>query len=427
MEQFLNIPENYIQLFLVVIYSLVIGLSQTKLRMKSEEKEPFFGSDRTFTLIGLLSYILYIINPETKVFWAGGGAALVVLLGINYYFKLYQLHRYGITTIVIALITYCIPALIMTQPIEFSLLVLVIVLLLTEMKETFISFATRMNNDEFLTLAKFIIIAGIILPILSNERIVDSINLTPRKIWLATVVISAMSYISYLLQKFVFRNSGLLVAGILGGLYSSTATTVVLSRKSKKAPDYLCYRYSGAIIIATGMMFIRIMVLLLIFNTYLFYQTWYYFIILSAVITGAGLAVYYYKSPTAEQLQNFNSIENDKNPLEFKVALIFAVLFVVFTLVTQYTIQQFGMQGLKVLAFAVGVTDITPFIISLFQGSYQVVVASVVLSATFLALLSNNIVKLGYGLALGSKANRKPLIIGFVIACLATLIVLLII
>jgi len=151
MKHFLDIPENYAQLLLVVIYSLVIGLSQRKLRMKIEEKEPHFGSDRTFTLIGILSYILYIIDPDTKVFWGFGGAALVVLLGFNYYFKLYHLRRYGITTIVIALITYCIPALIMTQPFEFSLLVLVIVLLLTEMKETFVSFTNRMNNDEFLT------------------------------------------------------------------------------------------------------------------------------------------------------------------------------------------------------------------------------------------------------------------------------------
>ena len=426
MEQFLNIPESYIQLFLVVIYSLVIGLSQRKLRMKSEEKEPFFGSDRTFTLIGLLSYILYIIDPETKVFWGGGGAALVILLAFNYYFKLYHLRRFGITTIIIAFITYCIPALIMTQPFELSLMVLVVVLLLTEMKETFISFANRMNNDDFLSLAKFIIIAGIILPILSNERIIESINLTPRMIWLSTVIISGMSYVSYLLQKFVFRNSGLLVAGILGGLYSSTATTVVLSRKSKKAPECLRYRYSGAIIMATGMMFIRIMILLLIFNTELFRQFWYYFVILALLATGIGFAVYRHKTPTAEQLQSFDSSDSDKNPLEFKVALIFAVLFVLFTLLTHYTIQEFGAQGLKILAFMIGVTDITPFVTSLFQGSHQVV-AGAVISASFLALLSNNIVKLAYGLALGAKSNRKPLIIGFSIVCAATLIVLLVV
>ncbi len=426
MKHFLDIPENYVQLLLVVIYSLVIGLSQRKLRMKIDEKEPHFGSDRTFTLIGILSYILYIIDPETKVFWGCGGAALVVLLGFNYYFKLYHLQRYGITTIIIAFITYCIPALIITQPIEFSLLVLVIVLLLTEMKETFISFASRMNNDEFLILAKFIIIAGIILPILSDERIIDNIDLTPRKIWLTTVVISGMSYISYLLQKFVFRNSGLLVAGILGGLYSSTATTIVMSRKSKETPEYMRYRYSGAIIMATGMMYVRVLMLMLIFNMDLFYESWHYFAVLFPLTTGIGLAVYYYKSPTAEQLQNVNDQGRDNNPLEFNVALIFALLFVVFNLATFYVIQKFGIQGLQILSFLVGITDITPFVTSLFQGSYQVV-TSAIISATFLAVLSNNIVKLGYGLAFGPKRNRKPLIIGFSIACAATLIVLLIV
>jgi len=425
MEQFLNIPENYIQLFLVVIYSLVIGLSQRKLQMKSEENEPFFGSDRTFTLIGLLSYILYIIDPGTKVFWGFGGVLLAMLLGFNYYFKLYHLRRYGITTIIIAFITYCIPALIMTQPFELSLLVLVIILLLTEMKESFISFANRMNNDEFLSLAKFIIIAGIILPILSNERIIENIDLTPRKIWLSTVIISGMSYISYLLQKFVFRRSGLLIAGILGGLYSSTATTIVLSRKSKKAPDSLRYRYSGAIVMATGMMFVRVMILLSIFNMDLFLQTWYYFVSLFALITGVGFAVYSYKPPTAEQLQDFGA-ENEKNPLEFRVALIFAMLFVVFTLATFYTIQEFGTQGLNILALIVGITDITPFVISLFQGGYEVTGCAVI-SATFLTILSSNITKLVYGLAIGPKRNRKPLIVGFSIACVATLVVLLIV
>jgi len=425
MEQFLNIPENYVQLFLVVVFSLVIGLSQRKLQLKNEENEPFFGSDRTFTLIGLLSYILYIIDPQTKIFWGCGGAALVVLLGFNYYFKLYHLRRYGITSIIIAFITYCVPALIVTQPVEFCLLVLVIVLLLTEMKETFISFASRLNNNEFLTLAKFLIIAGIILPILSNERIIDTINLTPRNIWLATVVISGMSYISYLLQKFVFHNSGLLVAGILGGLYSSTATTIVLSRKSKKAPECLRYRYAGAIIMATATMFLRIMVLLLIFNMQLFFMTWYYFIILTIVIGVLGFWVYNYKTPSAEQLQDFDNNENDRNPLEFKVALIFALLFVVFTLATFYTIQRFGAQGLKILSLAVGVTDITPFVTSLFQGSYQIT-AGAVISATFLTSLSNNIVKLGYGLAMGTKLNRKLLIITFAVICAATFVVMLI-
>jgi uncharacterized membrane protein (DUF4010 family) len=424
MEQYIHIPDNYIQLFLVVAFSLVIGLSQRKLQLKSDEHEPFFGSDRTFTLIGILGYILYIIDPISKVFWGCGGIGLLFLLGVNYYFKLYHMRRYGLTSIVTACITYCIPTLVMTQPVEFSLLVLVIVLLLTEMKETFISVTSRMNSDEFMTLAKFIIIAGIILPILPNERIFVDINLTPRTVWLATVIISGMSYASYLLQKFVFRGSGLLVSGILGGLYSSTATTVVLARKSKRSPDYLSYRYSGAIITAIGMMFIRIAILLLIFNMSLFGQSWYFFVIMTLVTTTVGLWVYYHKTPTEEQLKQVENVEDDRNPLEFKVALIFAALFVVFTLVTHYTLQEFGTQGLKALSFVVGITDITPFITNLFQGGDYVVSGSLVIAATFIATFSNNIIKLGYALALGSKANRKPLLAGLGIVSLVNLVLL---
>jgi uncharacterized membrane protein (DUF4010 family) len=420
MERFIHIPDNYIQLFLVVGFSLIIGLSQRKLQLKSEEHEPFFGSDRTFTLIGILAYILYIIDPTTKVFWGCGGVGLLVLLMVNYYFKLYHLRKYGLTTIIIACITYCIPALIMTQPLEFSLLVLVVVLLLTEMKETFISVASRMNNDEFLTLAKFIIIAGIVLPILPNEQIYEGINLTPRNVWLATVIISGMSYASYLLQKFVFYNSGLLVSGILGGLYSSTATTVVLSRKSKKSPDYFCYHYSGAIIISVGMMFIRIAILLLIFNMSLFNGSWYLFLIMAAVTTAAGLWIYSRKTRTEEPQKQTDNKEDDRNPLEFKVAVIFAALFVLFTLIIHYTFQEFGAQGLKTLSFAVGITDITPFITNLFQGDY-ITSGTLIITATFIATLSNNIMKLGYSLALGAKANRKPLITGFSIISLINL------
>lgn len=427
-EQFLpNIPDSYIHLFLVVAFSLVIGLSQRKLQLKNEKNDAFFGSDRTFTLIGMLGYILYIIDPDSKVFWGVGGCGLIALLSCNYYYKLHHLRRYGLTSIITACITYCIPALVLTQPLHFSLLVLVIVLLLTEMKETFISMANRMNSDEFITLAKFLIIAGIVLPLLPNERIFEGVNLTPRNIWLATVIISGMSYISYLLQKFVFRNSGLLLSGILGGLYSSTASTVVLSRKSKKADESLQQRYVGAIFLAISMMFVRIIILLLIFNPALLSYLLGYCSFLFLTTFCTGIVIYYHKPTGADEGKKYAANISDNNPLEFKVALIFAALFVLFTVVTYYVISEFGTQGLTALSFAVGVTDITPFIIGLFQGNYAAVTPLMIVMATCCATLSNNVVKMGYALFLGPKSNRRLLITGFSIICAANILSLLLV
>ena len=76
-----------------------------------------------------------------------------------------------------------------TQPSWFYVTVIVRVLLLTELKHTFTEFAQRMKNDEMITLAKFLAISGIILPILPNKNLIPEINLTPYSIWLATVVV----------------------------------------------------------------------------------------------------------------------------------------------------------------------------------------------------------------------------------------------
>lgn len=136
----------------------------------------------------------------------GGGAVLGLLLGLNYYVKQSQFHVFGVTTIIIALITYCLAPIVSTQPSWFYVMVIVTVLLLTELKHTFTEFAQRMKNDEMITLAKFLAISGIILPMLPHKNLIPDINLTPYSIWLATVVVSGISYLSYLLKRYVFMN-----------------------------------------------------------------------------------------------------------------------------------------------------------------------------------------------------------------------------
>ena len=429
MEKYFDtIPPNMINFCLVAVFSLLIGLSQRKLQMRKEESQTAsFGSDRTFTLIGILGYILYILDPENLTLYSGGGILLMLIIGISYFFKLYYYRIYGITSIVIALITYCLAPLVCTQPSWFYLLVVVVVLLLTEMKESFSNFAKRMNNDEMITLSKFILISGIILPILPKDEIIEGINLTAYNIWLATVVVSAVSYASYLLNKFVFRDSGIIISGIISGLYSSTAATLVLAKKSRESGGRDINQYIAAIIFATAMMYIRVLVLIAIFNADLLKSTWHYFVIMFIVSMAVGIIAYFYKHSAKKQDDAPDSSEiGDKNPLEFKVALIFAVLFVLFTIITHYTIEYLGTSGLTWLSVIVGVSDVSPFLINLFQGGYSVAISAIAI-ATFSSLISNNVVKLIYAIAFtGKKAGmRKELAIAFTIITVVNVILLL--
>ena len=399
-------PRELVTFLLVTLFSLLIGLSQRRISLKREGETTLFGTDRTFTFIGILGYLLYILDPYEMRLFMGGGLVVGLLLGINYYVKQSQYHVFGVTTIIIALITYCIAPIVSTQPSWFYIMVIVTVLLFTEMKHTFTEIAQRMQNDEMVTLAKFLAISGIILPMLPNENFIPGVNLTPYTIWLATVVVSGISYLSYLLKKYVFRQSGILVSGIIGGLYSSTATISILARKCKNAKSEEVPEYAAAMLFAVSMMYLRFLILILIFSLDVFKIIYPYLLGMSLVT--ACIALFVHKRAQARGvLAMIENDEDEKNPLEFKVALIFAFLFVVFTVLTHYTLTYSGTGGLNILSVVAGFSDITPFILNLLQGTGGVAV--LVIGACILqAIASNILVNMFYALFFSQR--RKELI-----------------
>ncbi len=406
------LPQELVTFILVTLFSLLIGLSQRKISLKREGEITLFGTDRTFTFIGILGYLLYILDTENLRLFMGGGLILGGLLGLNYYVKQAKYGVFGVTTIVIALITYCIAPIVSTQPSWFYVMVVVTVLLLTELKHTFTEIAQRMKNDEMVTLAKFLAISGIILPMLPDENIIPEINLTPYTIWLTTVVVSGISYLSYLLKRYVFRESGVLVSGIIGGLYSSTATISVLARKSRNASPQEGTDYVAAMLMAVSMMFLRFLILILIFSQDVFVAVYPYLLVMSAVAAGTAWYIRFRQQrvhgnpgPMAE--------EDSSNPLEFKVALIFAILFVVFTVVTHYTVLYAGTGGLNLLSVVSGFSDITPFILNLLQGSSVSVV--VIVACCLQAIVSNIFINMCYALFFSGRKSplHRTLLKGF--------------
>ncbi len=400
------LPQELVTFVLVTLFSLLIGLSIRRLSLKREGETTLFGTDRTFTFIGILGYLLYILDPVEMHLFMGGGFILGLLLGINYYVKQLSFHVFGVTTIIIALITYCLAPIVSTQPSWFYVMLVVTVLLFTEMKHTFTELVQRMQNDDMITLAKFLAISGIILPMLPNENFIPGINLTPYTIWLATVVVSGISYLSYLLKRYVFRQSGILVSGIVGGLYSSTATISILARKCKQVKTVEIPEYVAAMLFAVSMMYLRFLILILIFSQEIFLVIYPYLLLMSAI--AACIALILHKRMKAKgALEEIEEDSEEKNPLEFKVALIFALLFVAFTVITHYTLLYTGTKGLNVLSFVAGLSDITPFILNLLQETNSIA-AAIIAACTMQAIISNILVNMLYAIFFSN--HRKPLV-----------------
>lgn len=396
------LPQDFVNFVLVALFALLIGLSQRRIALKREGETTVFGTDRTFTFIGILGYLLYILSPDDFTLFIGGGAIVGLLLATNYLVKQLRHDVYGVTSIIIALITYCLAPIVYTQPSWLSVTVVVAVLMLAEMKHTFTELVQRMNNDEMLTLAKFLAIAGIVLPMLPDKPFVAGVSLTPYSIWLATVVVSGISYFSYLLRRYVFKEAGIMVAGLLGGLYSSTATIIVLARNCKAAAEGEKREYVAAMLMSVAMMFLRFLFLAAIFSRPLLARLYPYLLAMCVLTAATSLAMHLRWRHHAHK--GAVEAEETSNPLEFKVALIFALLFVVFTFVTHFTYIYFGDSGVNVLSFVSGVSDITPFVLNLF-GNANLGIDDIV-RCSLQAMLANVAVNMVYAYLFSGKSRR---------------------
>lgn len=420
-----NFPDINTELlfnFLVVTaLSLILGLEQRRHhKEQDEEHDTLLGTDRTFTFLGILGFILYILDDEKLRLFAGGGLIVSVLMAIYYHNKIKIRKKSGLTSILSALITYCLAPILFTQPQWLTFTIVVMVLILIEMKEAFFEISSKFGKDEFIILAKFILMAVIILPNLPDNPIIESIPLSPYKLWLSLVISSGISYISYLLKKFVFTRSGILVSGLLGGLYSSTAVALILSKKSQDHPDWY-HDYAAAILLATGIMYIRILLVTLFLNVSICLMLLPYLLFFVLIIMGIALIIK--RKGRVKQLDVNSTHEQHSNPLELKVALFFSLMYMLFIFLGHYAELYFGAKGLHFLSFLAGFADVDSYIMSLLQGKYAItplfISTSIIVTST-----ANNIIKTIYSLFFAEKNAKKIILAGFSFVISVNLLVL---
>ncbi len=106
----------------------------------------------------------------------------------------------------------------------------------------------RIAPHEILTFAKFLLLTGVILPVLPNQEF-SQFHINPFRTWLVVVAISTISYASYVLQKVTKGQGGMVLSALLGGAYSSTVTTVVIAKRAaREKPPHL---FAGGIRMAS--------------------------------------------------------------------------------------------------------------------------------------------------------------------------------
>ena len=396
MENFHVIPPLMVQFLMTVVFSFVVGL-EFRHYQHINRYPHHFGSSRTFVLIGILGFILYSLDNR-RLLYLGGFALLGGWLSI-YYWRLSAEGRFSLFSILIALPVYLVGPISIAFPSWFLVLFVVVLVLIFGEKSLIHEFSDRLDNEEMITLAKFLIISGVILPLLPDRPIAAMLPVTYYKVWVAVIIVSGFSYLSYLCNVYCFKSRSLLLTGILGGLYSSTAATIVIGRRARELGD-VSRHVSAALIMATLMMYLRLFVIIfLIDRSAALHLLGPFLAVIAASLAVAFRLFYYTRSRLA-----FHNEPAPKNPLDLSTAIVFALLFVLFTFVTHYVVSRFGSHGLNFLAFAVGFTDIDPFILSLLSGKFTVS-GNAVVAAVIVASGSNNLLKAAYALVLARNRS----------------------
>ena len=391
-----QLPPQAVQIALVLFLSFLIGLEREEHRASGGQYS--FGGVRTFPLIGLIGYSIALVSGAQMLLLAIGFMVVAGFLLLSYWHKITTAETAGVTTEMSGLATFLVGALVCNGHFWIATTLAVASLLLLDLKTALEKLAARIAPTEILTFAKFLFLSAVILPILPNQEF-SQFHINPFKTWLVVVAISAVSYASYVLQKMTKGQGGVVLAALLGGAYSSTVTTVVMARRAKL--EQHPHLFAGGILIACGVMYVRLVILLALFNRQLMALVYIPFLAIAVLAVGGGWLWTRWADKSAQAVQRESE---PKNPLDLATALVFAALFLVMLVATQLAVTYMGRTGVNTLAAIMGVSDVDPFIMGLTQAAGTLTPLNVAAAAVAIAASSNNVIK---GIYAFSLADRK--------------------
>jgi uncharacterized membrane protein (DUF4010 family) len=341
------------QLGIALGLGLLVGLQR-------ERAGPHGAGIRTFPLITMLGVACARLGEAFGAWTVTGGlltvAAMMVVINLNRG----DAKDVGVTTEVAALLMYALGALLVVGETAVAIALGGGVAVLLQWKQPMHQFAGRIGESDIRAGFRLVLLALVILPLLPDRSFGPYDVLNPFRIWLMVVLIVGISLAGYLMYKLFGARAGSVLAGIMGGLISSTATTAGYARRSREAAGNFALT-TTVIMIASTVVFFRVALEVTVVAPSLVPHVLPQLGTMAAwmVLISAGAFL-------ASRREKYEPAPSE-DPSDLRAAVVFGLLYAAVVFAVAAAKEHFGESGLYIVAALSGLTDMDAITLSTAQ------------------------------------------------------------
>jgi uncharacterized membrane protein (DUF4010 family) len=343
-------------LFQIIAISLGLGLL---VGLQRQHQNARVAGIRTFPLITLLGTLSALLAQELGGWVVGAGllATAAIVVTANLMKRQEAQPDVGQTTEAAALLMYAVGAYLVLGSATVAVAIGATVAVLLHLKETLHQFVARIGQKDLTAIMQFVVISLVILPVLPDQEYGPYEVLNPYNVWLMVVLIVGIGLLGYFVYKFFGSKAGTFLGGVLGGLISSTATTVSYARRTSQHKDGSSLA-ALVIFIASTVAFVRVLVEVSIVAPATLPEVAPPLLAVIGLMCATGMVAYFTNREKEDQMPE------QENPAHMKTALIFGGIYGAVILATAAAKDYLGSSGLYIVAVISGLTDVDAITLS---------------------------------------------------------------
>lgn len=395
------------------LISLGVGLL---IGLERQRRPDAHAGLRTFPLVALLGTLCAMLDARGEAHWLlPSGLLLVGAMMIASYQDDGEHSDPGTTTTVAVMLCYLLGALCWHGQYQIAVALALATTALLHFREELHGFAVRLSREDVVAVLRFIVLSVLLLPLLPDRGYGPYAALNPYKLWWMVVLISGLSLGGYLLLRLVGAGRGVPLLGVLGGLASSTATTLSFARQARQ-DDAALPAARSVILIANVVVLLRLLLLGAAVAPAILPGLWP--AMLGGVLAGGAVVL----AALRRTGHAAHAVIELKNPGELGAAFGFALLYALVLLGVAYLHDRAGSAGVYGAAAVSGLTDVDAISLSAL-GMLQDgrMLRDVAVNTILIAFLANLLFKAGTVAAVAGRSLARPVCAGFAVIALGVL------